>query len=145
MSENGQETIQHFTTANSPLLSNDILSIAINQVTGEVFFGTAQGLVSYQSDAAEAGAIFEDVYAYPNPVREDYKGVITITGLVENTQIKITDINGNLVCQTVSNGSLATWDGKDVRGRKVSTGIYLAICVNADGTKSTITKIMVIN
>jgi len=64
---------------------------------------------------------------------------------VENTQVKITDINGNLVCQTVSNGSLATWDGKDVRGRKVSTGIYLAICVNADGTKSTITKIMVIN
>ncbi|HZK68539.1 MAG TPA: T9SS type A sorting domain-containing protein [Paludibacter sp.] len=145
MSENGQETIQHFTTANSPLLSNDILSIAINQVTGEVFFGTAQGLVSYQSDAAETGTIFEDVYAYPNPVREDYKGVITITGLVDKTQIKITDINGNLVCQTVSNGSLATWDGKDVRGRKVSTGIYLAICVNADGTKSTITKIMVIN
>ncbi len=145
MSENGQETIQHFTTANSPLLSNDILSIAINQVSGEVFFGTGQGLVSYQSDAAEAGSIFEDVYAYPNPVREDYKGLITITGLVDNTQVKITDINGNLVCQTVSNGSLATWNGKDARGRKVSTGIYFAICVNADGTKSTITKIMVIN
>ncbi len=145
MSENGQETIQHFTTENSPLLSNDILSIAINQVTGEVFFGTAQGLVSYQSDAAEAGDIFGDVYAYPNPVREDYKGIITITGLVDKTQVKITDINGNLVCETISNGSLATWNGKDARGRKVSTGIYLAICVNADGTKSTITKIMVIN
>ncbi len=145
MSENGQKTIQHFTMTNSPLLSNDILSIAINPVTGEVFFGTSQGIVSYQSDASEAGTTFENVYAYPNPVRQGYTGIITITGLVENTQVKITDINGNLVCETISNGSLATWDGKDSHGRKVSTGIYLAICANADGTQSTITKIMVIN
>jgi hypothetical protein len=145
MSDNGQQTIQHFTVSNSPLLSNDILSIAINPVTGEVFFGTGQGIVSYQSDASEAGDSFGDVYAYPNPVRQDYNGVITITGLVANTQVKITDLNGNLVCQTVSNGSIATWDGKDVHGRKVSTGIYLAICVNSDGTQNAITKIMVIN
>jgi hypothetical protein len=145
MSENGQQTIQHFTVSNSPLLSNNIMSLAINPVSGEVFFGTDQGIVSYQSDANEAGSSFGNVYAYPNPVRQGFKGVITITGLVVNTQIKITDINGNLVCQTVSNGSLATWDGKDVHGRKVSTGIYLAICVNADGTQSTITKILVIN
>jgi len=145
MSENGQQTIQHFTTSNSPLLSNNILSIAINPVTGEVFFGTDQGLVSYQSDASEAGSTFGEVYAYPNPVRQGYTGVITITGLVENTQVKITDISGNLVCETVSNGSLATWNGKDVHGRKVSTGVYLAICVNPDGTQSTITKILVIN
>ena len=145
MSANGQQTIQHFTTSNSPLLSNNILSIAINPVTGEVFFGTDQGLISYQSDASEAGATFGNVYAYPNPVRQGFTGVITITGLVENTQVKITDINGNLVCETVSNGSLATWNGKDVHGRKVNTGIYLAICANADGTQSTITKILVIN
>lgn len=145
MSENGQQTIQHFTTANSPLLSNDILSIAINPSTGEVFFGTGQGLVSYQSDASEADSTFGNVYAYPNPVRQGFTGVITITGLVENTQVKITDINSNLVCETVSNGSLATWDGKDVHGRKVNTGIYLAICANEDGTLSTITKILVIN
>ena len=145
MSENGQQTIQHFTMTNSPLLSNDIMSIAINPVSGEVFFGTSQGVVSYQSDASEAGDTFGNVYAYPNPVRQGYKGVITITGLIANTQVKITDINGNLVCETVSNGSLATWDAKDSHGRKVSTGIYLAICVNADGTQNTITKIMVIN
>ena len=145
MSENGQQTIQHFTMTNSPLLSNEIMSIAINPVSGEVFFGTSQGIVSYQSDASEAGGTFENVYAYPNPVRQGYTGVITITGLVENTQVKITDINGNLVCETVSNGSIATWDGKDLHGRKVSTGIYLAICVNADGSQNTITKIMVIN
>ena len=145
MSENGQQTIQHFTMTNSPLLSNDIMSIAINPVSGEVFFGTSQGIVSYQSNASEAGTSFGDVYAYPNPVRQGYNGVITITGLMENTQVKITDINGNLVCETVSNGSLATWDGKDGHGNKVSTGVYLAICVNADGTQNTITKIMIIN
>jgi hypothetical protein len=145
MSENGQQTIQHFTSDNSPLLSNTILSLGINPVTGEVFFGTDQGIVSYQSDASNAGSTFDNVYAYPNPVRQGYNGVITITGLVENTQVKITDINGNLVCQTVSNGSLATWNGKDVNGRKVNTGIYLAICASSDGSQSTITKILVIN
>ncbi len=145
LSENGQETIQQFTTTNSPLLSNTVLSIAINPVTGEVFFGTDKGIVSYQSDASNAGLSFGEVYAYPNPVRQGFTGLITITGLLENTQVKITDLSGNLVCQTISNGSLATWDGKDLHGRKVSTGIYLAICASADGTQSTITKIMVIN
>lgn len=145
MSENGQQTIQHFTVSNSPLLSNNVMSLAINPVTGEVFFGTDQGIVSYQSDASEAGSSFGNVYAYPNPVRQGYTGIITITGLVVNTQVKITDINGNLVCETVSNGSIATWDGKDVHGRKVNTGIYLAICANSDGTQSAITKILVIN
>lgn len=145
MSENGQETIYHFTTSNSPLLSNDIISLAINPVSGEVFVGTSNGLVSFQSDAAEASGAFGDVYAYPNPVRENYNGIITITGLVARTNVKITDLNGNLIYQTVSNGSIATWDGKDVHGRKVNTGIYMAICANEDGTQSAITKIMVIN
>lgn len=145
MSENGQETIRHFTSSNSPLLSDNVISISINPVTGEVFFGTSNGLISYQSDASEGTGAYDNVYAYPNPVRENYNGIITITGLINNTQVKITDINGNLVYQTVSNGSLATWDGKDVHGRKVSTGIYMAICASEDGTQSTITKIMVIN
>lgn len=145
MSDNGQETIRHFTSSNSPLLSDNILSISINPVSGEVFIGTSNGLVSYQSDAAEGTGVYNNVYAYPNPVRESYKGIITITGLIDNTQVKITDINGNLIYQTVSNGSLATWDGNDVHGRRVSTGIYLAICANEDGTQSTITKIMVVN
>jgi len=145
MSENGQQTIKHFTVSNSPLLSNYILSIAINPITGEVYFGTDQGIVSYQSDASEAGSTFGDVYAYPNPVRQGFTGLITITGLIDKTQVKITDISGNLICETISNGSIATWDGKDVHGRKVNTGIYLAICANSDGTLSTITKILVIN
>jgi hypothetical protein len=145
MSENGQETIQHFTSTNSPILSNDIISLAINPISGEVFIGTSAGLVSYQSDAVDAGSEFNNVHAYPNPVRENYNGIITITGLVADTQVKITDIHGNLICQTQSNGGIATWDAKDVHGRKVNTGIYLVICANSDGTQSTITKIMVIN
>ena len=145
VSENGQKIIKHFTAANSALLSNNILSIAINERNGEVFVGTSAGLMSYRSDASEAGADFGEVYAFPNPVRENYKGVITITGLVAKTHVKITDVAGNLVYETISNGGMATWDGKDKMGRKVSTGVYLAICVNEDGTKSTITKIMVIN
>lgn len=145
MSENGQETINHFTSKNSPLLSDYILSLAINPVTGELFIGTNQGLISYQSDAKDAENVFTDVYAYPNPVRENYNGIITITGLVTNTQVKITDLNGNLIYQTISNGSIATWDGKDAHGKRVNTGIYMVICSNEDGTKSASTKIMVIN
>lgn len=145
LSADGQETIHHFTTDNSPLQSNNVLAIGINPVSGEVFFGTGAGLVSYQSDAADGASSLENVYAYPNPVRENFEGIITITGLVENTQVKITDLNGNLVCETVSNGSIATWDGKDAFGRKVNTGIYLALCITEDGEDSAIAKIMVIN
>jgi hypothetical protein len=145
MSADGQTTIKHFTADNSPLLSNSIMSISINPKTGEVFFGTSKGLISYQADATASGESFDDVHAYPNPVRENYTGVVTITGLVKNTQVKITDLNGNLIFETKSNGGVAVWDVKNSRGRKVSTGIYLALCVNEDGTESIVTKIMVIN
>lgn len=145
MSENGQETIHHFTSENSPLLSDNVLSIAINPETGEVFFGTSNGLVSYQSDAADGNGVFKNVHTYPNPVRENYSGVITITGLIDKTNVKITDLAGNLVAQTVSNGSIATWDGKNGFGKKVNTGVYIAICVSSDGQSSTTTKILVIN
>lgn len=145
MSDNGQEMIQHFTSENSPLLSNEILSIAINPKTGEVFFGTALGLISFQSDAATGNSNFLNVHAYPNPVRENFDGVITIAGLVNNTQVKITDTAGNLVFETYSNGSIATWDGRNKSGQKVSTGVYVAMCIAPDGTESANTKILIIN
>lgn len=145
MSENGQETILHFTSKNSPLLSEQILSIAIHPVTGEVFFGTGGGLLSYQSDAAEAGNTFSNVHVYPNPVRENFTGLITITGLVENTQVKITDVAGNLVSETTSKGSIATWDARNSFGQKVSTGVYLAICISPDGLQTSTAKILIIN
>lgn len=105
LSEDGQETIIHFTKENSPLLSNDITSIVIHPKTGEVFIGTSHGLNSYQNDAIEAGETFaDDIYAYPNPVKSDYNGVITVTGLVRDSNVKITTVNGSLVYQGVSLG-----------------------------------------
>lgn len=144
VSEDGQETIHHFTTENSPLLSNAIQSIAINEKTGEVFIGTGNGLISYQSDAIEGGTTFENVRAYPNPVRPEYIGPITITGLVENTQIRITDVNGNIIYETLSNGGVATWNGYNQSGSRVATGVYFAHCVSANGKQKHITKILIV-
>ena len=144
VSEDGLETIHHFTSENSPLLSDAIQSIAINEKTGEVFIGTGNGLISYQSDAIEGGNIFENVRAYPNPVRPEYNGLITITGLVADTQIRITDVNGNIVFETRSNGGVATWDGCNISGERVATGVYFAHCVSPNGKQKQITKILII-
>lgn len=145
VSEDGLETIHHFTSENSPLLSDNIICIGINEKTGEVFFGTANGLISYQSDATEANETFSNVHAFPNPVREDFTGVITITGLVTDTRVKITDIAGNVVYETISNGGVATWDGNRRGGGRVATGVYLAMCFSPDGKQRETTKILVIN
>ncbi len=139
------ETVHHYTTDNSPLPSNNILSIAINPITGEVFFGTGGGLVSYQSDAAEGKDEYSTAYAYPNPVRQNFDGVITIAGLMDDTQVRITDNGGNLVYETKSNGGIAIWDGKNGRGERVASGVYFAMCVTADGNNKTLVKILIMN
>lgn len=144
VSEDGLETIHHFTSENSPLLSNAIQSIAIHEKTGEVFIGTGNGLISYQSDAIEGGDRFQNVRAYPNPVRPEYTGLITITGLITDTQIRITDINGNLIYETQSNGGVATWDGCNNSGSPVVSGVYFAHCLSNDGKQKHITKILII-
>ncbi len=138
-------TVHHYTTDNSPLPSNTIISIAINPITGEVFFGTGGGLVSYQSDAAEGQEDYSGAYAYPNPVRENFDGVITIAGLMDDTHVRITDNGGNLVYETKSNGGIAIWDGRNGRGERVSSGVYFAMCVTADGENKTLVKILVMN
>lgn len=145
MSETGEEEILHFTEQNSPLLSNTINSIALNEKTGEVYFATKDGLVSYQGDAVAGNEAFSDVYAYPNPVRETYDGPVTITGLVENTDVKITDITGNLVYQGNSLGGKAIWDGKNQNGNRVRTGVYLVFCNDESGEETAITKILFIH
>ncbi len=138
-------TVHHYTTDNSPLPSNTIISIVINPLTGEVFFGTGGGLVSYQSDAAGGKEDYSSAYAYPNPVRENFDGVITIAGLMDDTQVRITDNGGNLVYETKSNGGLAIWDGRNGKGERVSSGVYFAMCVTADGASKTLVKILVMN
>lgn len=145
VSEDGLETIHHFTTTNSPLLSDNVRAIGINDGTGEVFFSTAAGLISFQSDAVAAGNHFQNVHAYPNPVRPEYTGLITITGLTENTSVRITDVNGNMIYETRSNGGVATWDGCRLGGHRVATGVYFAHCVSEDRKEKVITKILVVN
>ena len=138
----GETLLQHFTTENSPLMSDNVISIGIMESTGEVFFGTDQGVASYRSDAIPASKQFSELVIFPNPVKPTYEGDIAITGMPDNTLVKITDINGALVYQTFSNGSLAKWNGKNFDGARVSTGIYLVFCINAEGTESQVGKIL---
>ncbi|WP_321348028.1 two-component regulator propeller domain-containing protein [uncultured Draconibacterium sp.] len=145
VSETGEAEVLHFTTENSPLLSNNILSIAINQKNGEVFFGTDKGLISYQGEATGGADSYSDVYVYPNPVRETYDGPVTIAGLIENTDVKITDISGNLVYKTTSFGGQAVWDGTNLNGNRVKTGVYLVFCNDENGEETHITKILFIH
>ena len=144
VSEDGTEEINHFTEENSPLLSNTISDIGINHESGEVFFATDKGLISYRGSATMGSDEFRDVYVYPNPVRENYTGEITIRGLVSDVNVKITDISGNIVYETQAKGGQATWNGKDFSGKRPSTGVYLVFCTNDDGSKTYITKLLFI-
>ena len=145
MSEDGTVEIEHFTTDNSPLFSNSVTSIAINQKNGEVFFGTDKGIVSFRGTATGAVEVFTDVYAYPNPVREGYNGVIAIKGLVADADVKITDLTGNLIYQTTSLGGQAIWNGTNFQGKRAQTGVYLVFATNEDGATKMVTKILFIN
>lgn len=145
MSEDGSEEILHFTMDNSPIFSNNIYDIKINNKTGEVFIATEKGLISYKGTATEAQDDFTNVFVYPNPVREDYNGVIAIRGLVKDTDVRITDISGNLVSQTKSLGGQAIWDGKDLNGNRVQTGVYMVFNASPDGELSMAAKILFIH
>ncbi|HEY6162053.1 MAG TPA: two-component regulator propeller domain-containing protein [Bacteroidia bacterium] len=145
MSADGTQQIYHFDESNSPLLSNSITGIKINGETGEVYFGTAKGMISYRSTATEGKDDFENVYAYPNPVKPGYSGPIAIKGLVKDCDVKITDINGTLIYQTKALGGQAIWDGKNFNGDRAHSGVYLVFCSNDDGSKTFVTKICIVN
>jgi hypothetical protein len=144
INEEGSETIYDFTTENSPLLSNTIQSIAINNNTGEVFFGTDKGLVSFNSGVKSGSTIFSNVYAYPNPVRPDFDDKVTITGLSNNANVKITDISGHLIYQAKILGNQLVWNCRNLSGNRVATGIYLVIASTSDVSESIVTKIAVV-
>jgi len=109
-----------------------------------LYVGTQAGLAAYRTDSKNAYSAFTKVYAYPNPVREGYTGDIYITGLTNDTNVKITTVSGRLVYETTSLGGQAVWPGTDLAGNRVHTGVYLAFCATADGTASTVTKILFI-
>ena len=138
--------IANFNKSNSYLLSDDILSIAINPESGEVFFLADNGICSYKSDATEPSQEMTDdnVYAYPNPVTSDYNGLITVTGLSFNADVKITSSNGALIAEGRSNGGMFTWDGCDKNGKRVASGVYMVITATSDGKKGVVCKIAII-
>ena len=146
ISADNMTQIQHFTTNNSPLLSNTVSSIAINHITGEVFFGTENGLCSYVSDATESNSEMtsDNVWAYPNPVEPGYTGPITITGLSLNADIKILSPNGAIVHEGRSNGGSYVWDGCDKKGRRVASGVYMVATATSKGEKGTVCKIAIV-
>ncbi len=145
ISSDGEEVIEHFTEDNSPLLDNDVKKITIDGKTGEVFFATAKGICSFRSTATEGIQTNSNVLVFPNPVPPGYNGTIAIRGLVENSVVKITELNGRLVYETRTLGGQATWDGKDYRGRKISTGIYLVLVSTDDKKEKVVTKIVFIS
>ncbi len=145
VSDDGYKVIKNFTTFNSPLLSDNVMEIGIDEHTGEVFFGTEKGIISYMGDASEGSKDFGKVEIYPNPVRPDFTGSIAIRGLMEKATVKITDISGNLIYETMANGGFAAWDGKNFNGKRVGTGVYLIFSASKDGSQTFAGKLLFVN
>jgi hypothetical protein len=145
VSPDGYTVIKNFTTQNSPLLSNTVYEIGINDKTGEVFFVTEKGIISYMGTATAGFDTHGDVMIYPNPVRPEYSGLIAIRGLSNNANVKITDIAGNLVYETTANGGMATWNGLNFHGKRAATGVYIVYTSNSDATDTWVGKILFIN
>ncbi len=145
ISASGEKVIYQFTEDNSPLLSSDVKKITIDGKTGEVYFATAKGICSFRSTATEGGERNEDILIFPNPVPPGYSGTIGIKGLVNNAIVKITELDGRLVYQTRALGGQAIWDGRNYKGQRISSGVYLVL-VSDDGKKErTATKIFFIS
>ena len=145
ISRDGDKVLANYTEQNSPLLSNDIKRITINGQTGEVFFATAKGLISYRGSATAHEETKNNVLVYPNPVPPNFSGTIGIRGVPENTVVKITEANGRLVYQTRSLGGQAIWNGKDYKGAKVASGVYLVLTVDERREEKVVAKIVIVN
>ena len=150
VSQAGDKILEHYTTSNSMLPSNAVYSVFCDPRSNIVYFGTANGLLAYNSTSSPAAEDFSEVYAYPNPVRPDYTGWITIKGLMDNSLVKIADSAGNVVAQIKSDGGMAVWDGCNVSGERVRTGVYFVFVSANNGSvdsssKGAVTKILVVN
>ena len=142
--ESKPKEIHYFNTDNSPLLDNAVTTMAIDK-SGEVFFGTSNGVISYRGEYATPEPIVSDVVAYPNPVRKSYSGYVGIKGLVANSLVRITTVDGTFVTQLISEGGQAVWDCTNINGEKVEPGVYLIFVSTKQGTNKFATKILVQN
>lgn len=148
VSETGDAIIQHYTEENSPLPSNTVCSVVCDSRNNSVYIGTDMGLVEYKSDSSPAEKDLSNVYAYPNPVRPDYTGWISIKGLMENSLVKIADSMGNVFYTTRSEGGMVTWDGCNQSGQRVKSGVYYVFASRSgenEDTMGVVTKILVVN
>jgi hypothetical protein len=149
LSSSGTEQVHHFTKSNSPLFDNIIIDLAYNPDNGSMFIATAKGVMAYRTKTSEGGEKHSsNIYAYPNPVREDYRGPIAIKGFARDSNIKITDINGQLIHESTSYGGQAIWDGYDYNGRRAASGVYLVFASTTGAFEepdAVVTKILVIN
>ncbi len=143
-SANGQETLLQFDTTNSPLPSNDIQDISIDAESGEVYFATPLGLVSYSGFAVEAAETLENARVFPNPVRPQFTGQVIVDGLTERANVKITDLNGNLVHEEFSEGGSIQWDTTVFGGNKVASGVYFILITAEDAVETKVVKLMII-
>ncbi|MBP5614706.1 MAG: T9SS type A sorting domain-containing protein, partial [Bacteroidales bacterium] len=144
LSEDGETEILHFTKENSPLISNNIRSVAILGETGEVFVGTDKGLESFRYTATDPEEDYSQLKVFPNPVREDFDGLISISGLVDDSEVKITDSKGGLVYRTRSNGGTAVWDGCRFDGSRAASGVYFVHATDSEGRIKGSGKILLI-
>lgn len=144
ISADGSKVIQRFTAENSPLLSNEIIRIAIEPISGEVFFSTFNGICSYRGTATEGTNRNESLLVFPNPVPSGYNGTIAIRGVASNAIVKITELNGRLVYQTRAQGGQAVWNGRDYRGNRVASGVYLVLVSDDAGQEKASTRIVFI-
>lgn len=144
VSADGTKEIAHFTAANSPLPSDNIICLNIDAITGEVFIGTDQGIMGYRSDATEGSLTADCASVFPNPVRETFTGPVAITGLIRGSDVRIMDVAGNLVFHTISMGGQAIWPATDMSGNRVSTGVYLVLTVDPEGKSKCNTKVAVV-
>ena len=142
--ESKPKEIHYFNTDNSPLLDNAVTTMAIDK-SGEVFFGTGSGVISYRSEYATPEPHVSDVIAYPNPVRLGYDGFVGIKGLVSNSLVRITTVDGTFVTQLISEGGQAVWDCTTINGEKVGPGVYLIFVSTKQGTDKFATKILIMN
>ena len=145
VSEDGLEEVYRFTAENSPLVSNNILDIRIDHGTGEVYFATDKGLVSFKADATIGDEQFSSISVFPNPVRPEYSGPITIQGIGFESDVRITDISGNLVYKTMSNGGTVIWDGNRLDGTRAQSGVYLVWATSTGGKGKAVAKILLVN
>ncbi|MCF6306581.1 MAG: T9SS type A sorting domain-containing protein [Flavobacteriaceae bacterium] len=143
-SSNGQETLLRFTEDNSPLPSDNVSDIAIDDSTGIVYFATANGLVAYKGSSTAPKDDLENVYVFPNPVRPEFFGNVTIDGLTAKANVKITDITGNLVFETTSEGGSVQWDTTAFGRHRVASGVYLVLITSDDNLLTKVAKIMII-